>query len=127
MTDRELLELAAKAAGMLVLCEGQKWPEKDIGWFYCEQHGIPGLHSREKGHHLPWRPLHDDGDALRLAGKLELDLTHRVVSGKRVEVLAAGGPLIQEFYEGEPYAAVRRAIVRAAAEVALKRATKEPK
>jgi len=113
MTDRELLELAAKAAGMIPRDE----------WAYDEEWGLKvsaGLPPYEW-----WNPLDDHGDAFRLACKLELDIMHRVVGGKRVEVLAAGGPLIQEFYEGEPYAAARRAIVRAAAEIGRKRATKE--
>lgn len=105
MTDRELLELAAKAAGIQI--------KAIIGDTFWTPTG------------LTWNALTDDADAFRLAGRLELDVMHRVVGGKRVEVLPAGGPLIQEFYEGEPYAAARRAIVRAAAEVARKRATKE--
>jgi|UPI0004A413FA hypothetical protein len=109
MTDQELLELAAKAVGAEWLSGSAE------RWVVLRDDGV--WHS--------WDPLEDDGDALRLAGRLELDVMHRVVGGKRVEVLAAGAPLIQEFYEGEPYAAARRAIVRAAAEIARKRATKE--
>jgi hypothetical protein len=117
MTDDELLELelAAKAAKLLIrrykntACLQRYRSPESVGY----------------GRWVLWNPLTDDGDAFRLAGRLELDVMHRVVGGKRVEVLAAGGPLIQEFYEGEPYAAARRAIVRAAAEVARKRATKE--
>lgn len=108
MTDLELLKLAARAIG----------------------HSVARLTDDGEallldGVQVPWNPFTDDGDAFRLAGTLELDVMHRVVGGKRVEVLAAGGPLIQEFYEGEPCAAARRAIVRAAAEISLKRATKE--
>jgi hypothetical protein len=113
-TDRELLERAAKAAGI----EGT--------WASIHQaYGDLLVEGLDCGGPIFWNPLTDDGDALRLSARLELDVMHRVVGGKRVEVLAAGGPLIQEFYEGVPYAATRRAIVRAAAEVARKRATKE--
>ena len=49
MTDRELLELAAKAAG--IEFDGR------FGCFY-------------DGHLKPWNPLTDDDDALRLAVKL---------------------------------------------------------
>jgi hypothetical protein len=115
MTDRELLELAAKAVGLLI-----RWSEMKA---CIQRYRLP--ESVGYGRWVMWNPLTDDCDAFRLAGKLELDVMYRVVGGKRVEVLAAGGPLIQEFYEGEPYAAARRAIVRAAAEVARKRATKE--
>jgi hypothetical protein len=108
MTDEELLLQAAKVAGRGHTV-GRDWHDK--GAVYVDGQ--------------LWNPLADDGDAMRLAARLELDVLHRVVGGKRVEVLAAGGPLIQEFYEGEPYSATRRAIVRSAAEVARKRATKE--
>lgn len=50
-TDRELLELAAKAAGYEYAKHGG----------YIVVFGIPGN----------WNPLSDDGDALRLAVKLE--------------------------------------------------------
>jgi hypothetical protein len=52
MTDRELLELAAKAAGYKL-----SWPFDNV----CVMHGDPSI---------PWSPLTDDGDALRLAVKL---------------------------------------------------------
>ena len=55
MTDRELLELAAKAAQIMV----NPWHEKYgllLSDFDFE----------------PWNPLTDDGDALRLAVKLDL-------------------------------------------------------
>jgi len=119
MTDRELLVLAAKAA---------RYPVRGIAAqmvAYLPDDAPHLVIGNDRGGDSVWNPLTGDGDAFRLAGRLELDVMHRVVGGKRVEVLAAGGPLIQEFYEGEPYAAVRRAIVRAAAEVARKRATKE--
>lgn len=108
MSDEELLLQAAKVAGR-GYSVGRNWHDK--GAFYVDGR--------------LWNPLKGDGDAFRLAAKLELDVMHRVVGGKRVEVLAAGGPLIQEFYEGAPYAATRRAIVRAAAEVGRKLATRE--
>lgn len=71
--DRELLDLAAKAAGMFVLPE--PWPDSD-GWFFCMQHDEPKLHFRDHKNSrrlvAPWSPLTDDGDALRLAVKLNL-------------------------------------------------------
>jgi hypothetical protein len=100
MDDRELLELAAKAAGLRRSTDMSE-PE-------------PGLWVGEDGvlfEILPaegwkfWNPLVSDEDALRLAVKLEL-----------IEGLAI------DFRQGEmdgpdPYAATRRAIVRAAAEI----------
>jgi hypothetical protein len=52
-----------------------------------------------------WNPLTDDGDAFRLAVKLDL----------LVDGLAGNYDETQEEYDADPYAANRRAIVRAAA------------
>jgi hypothetical protein len=84
MTDRELLELAAKAAGELT-----------PSWYGNDAY-FDGVLSR-------WNPLTDDGDALRLAVKIKW-------VPSRVEVV---GLSMNE----DPYAATRRAIVRAAAEI----------
>lgn len=107
MTDRELLEMAAKASGLEL-----RWPselDSDVGprtW--------PALET--------WNPLTDDGDALRLAVKLRMLIEPcRTMSGKFVEVhvypsgrgdCAAGGP-----FGEDDMAATRRAIVRAAAAI----------
>ena len=107
MTDRELLELAAKAAGIADL--------QQVGniWYYTNG----GYLMRE------WNPLTDDGDALRLAVKLELDVffaTRHVRCANRntdkvsVRNKEVGHPLNTD---GDPYAATRRAIVRAAAKI----------
>jgi len=93
MTDRELLELAAKAAGIDFTVWHNR-PAQNISY----------------GKHLTttqfWNPLTDDGDALRLAVKLSL-LCVDDVQYAPVNV-----------WEGQdPYAATRRAIVRAAAEI----------
>lgn len=90
MTDVELLEAAAKAHGGLARIGGS--PD----WSFFSD----GPEMRR------WSPLEDDGDALRLAAKLYLweavRLAHRLVG-------EPGCPDI--------YAATRRAIVRAAAEI----------
>lgn len=103
ISDRELLELAAKAAGM-----------KATGWFYLgEDHetGFQGLviESLDKRW---WNPLRYDGDALRLAVKLGIDVDHL-----DMEVFAVKGNIVAIEPNGDPYAATRRAIVRAAAEL----------
>ena len=59
-TDRELLELAARAAGIAV--EWKEWGRFD--W----RDGLPTVLD------VVWNPLTDDGDALRLAAKLKIDL-----------------------------------------------------
>jgi hypothetical protein len=95
MTDRELLELAAKAAGFAIHANNQA--SRDA----CGAGDVGLWISRES---TCWNPLTDDGDALRLAVKLYLweavRLAHREVSDT-VDI----------------HAATRRAIVRAAAEL----------
>ena len=116
MTDRELLELAAKAA----FPGGFEWN----GVSQCIEFIPEG-----SCYYRKWRPLEDDGDALRLADSLELDILHRVVGGTRVEILPAGGPLTVEAYVGTSVrlAATRRAIVRAAADMAIRAAAQGEK
>jgi len=101
MTDRELLEAAAKAAGIEL-----KWhPDEAVAYSDV----------RDSGYWSVWNPLTDDGDALRLAVKLKLTPMMRnlgvdVVSLETTEAA-------YERYRDDPYAATRRAIVRAAAEI----------
>jgi len=118
MEDRELLELAAKAAGIKVLGPVEKWiaqPRKE--------HEGGFLVSNDRGGDSCWNPLTDDGDALRLAVKLELDIqSHGAWTGDTPDELAAlvqdgNGLDVFERHAGDPCAATRRAIVRAAAEV----------
>lgn len=100
MTDQKILELAAYTIGY----EKPNWDDGTWWDGATEQR-------------CKWNPLGDDGDAHRLAVKLEFDILHRVVGGSRVEVMPAGFGSFAEAYKGDPYAATRRAIVRAAAEV----------
>ena len=97
MTDRELLEAAAKAAGIRL------WfgPETDP-WIM------------ETVATVQWRPLTDDGDALRLAVKTGEPFV------VRTRCVTTMGGLIENFDPGVPgddLRATRRAIVRAAAEI----------
>ena len=107
MTDRELLEAAARAALM--------W--KDA--FSLDDEWNP-IWDDEKGFYLGWgtgwwNPLLDDGDALRLAVKLKLCLTVRD-SDTRAHKYGSNSKRRQHHEsQGDPYAATRRAIVRAAA------------
>lgn len=101
MNDRELLELAAKAAG--INTEGQ--------YAYSSI-----LTDDDK----IWNPLTDDGDALRLAVKLHLTIDRSEVKPAAVVYCDwQDRPLVQtiEDHGNDPYAATRRAIVRAAAEI----------
>ncbi len=103
MNDKELLELAAKAAGI----EGE-WYDNPFGsGFMTAYIGNADV--------APWNPLTDDGDALRLAVKLRLELGFP----KEYCVWSFGtnGVVCTEDPSNDPYAATRRAIVRAAAEI----------
>lgn len=110
-TCRELLELAAKAAGM----GDWVWDEQ----FLCMKlpHTAYTLAHTQKY----WNPLVDDGDALRLAVKLGFAirvLEKCVFVESDPETLLAFSEISQlEMFSGDPYAATRRAIVRAAAEI----------
>lgn len=101
-TDRELLELAAKADGM-------EWAESE------EAAGLRMLRHDLKRTVL-WNPLTDDGDALRLAVSLSLDI--EIMIG---EVWANGVDAqnyqLFEWHNNDKCAATRRAIVRTAAEI----------
>ena len=99
MSDRELLELAAKAAGIDAhVTEWSSTVEDDEGDYL-----------------KPWNPLTDDGDALRLAVKLGLLIdTHGLSS--RVALPYQSDWTIEK-HGTDPLAATRRAIVRAAAEI----------
>ena len=108
MTDRELLELAAKAAGYKI-CSIQN------GKLNC--YGLDGKHN------FHWNPLTDDGDALRLAVKLKLEGFRIGSNSSWVEA----HPKSLTFYKDDPYAATRRAIVRAAAEIGKAMGSESPK
>ena len=101
MTDKELLELAAKAAGI------------EIGWdsqgAFLYEPEICALSDA-------WNPLENDAQALRLAVKLGLDIR---TDGPYL-IAVTPRYVDNELYEergDDPYAATRRAIVRAASEI----------
>jgi hypothetical protein len=102
--DHKLLESAAKAAGI----EGPVLLSEPSGHPYIATPG--GV----------WNPLTDDGDALRMAVKLQLGISVPPVVDGRVEVVTFYWPIISiiEYPKaGGRCAATRRAIVRAAAEI----------
>ncbi len=104
-TDRELLEKAAKAAGYelaLPVNAEMRWEDS-------------------RNDFVHWNPLTDDGDALRLACKLKINIEHmHTLSGLEFGINCwphgRGDCGVSEDGEIRDYAAAtRRAIVRAAA------------
>jgi len=117
MTDRELLELAAKAIGLRHIQYTNDY-DGSMGLMQCDEHGR---------HTYTWNPLLDDGDALRLAVKLgmTISLIPPYEKDSYCSVVAdwsdeTGYPRtsIRIKHGGDPLAATRRAITRAAAELA---------
>lgn len=122
MTDRELLEAAAEAAGMNL------GKAQDKRWFYCE-HGQcgEGMYLIHENLLEFWNPLANDGDAFRLAVRLGIQIRqYPIYDTPRFAAYACEskwdsdaqkniGPEALVQYDGDPYASTRRAIVRAAA------------
>ena len=114
--DRELLELAARAAGI------------ELRW---HEDGTAYSNNRAPGYWGVWNPIADDGDALRLAVRLG----HRFGFTMETGGMAHWGPVTYTDYKlqgngepfkysgpmethgSDPYTATRRAIVRAAAAI----------
>lgn len=113
MKDRELLELAAKAFGF-----------SDIDFLSFDCGGYANVYD-SKGRHACWNPLADDGDALRLAVRLHIDtrLNNGAAEAIWIDDAISETHSVEvpcdEAFEGWPakYAATRRAIVLAAAEI----------
>lgn len=114
MTDRELLEAAAKAAGYAVIGWDNALPDTPI--VAGDRFGCGATVK------WVWMPLCDDGDALRLAVKRDIrvgcDDTRAYC-----DWWAADGITLLDLQEpvvgGDKMAATRRAIVRAAAAAAM--------
>ena len=123
--DRELLEMAAKAAG---LTTKHKWKAERL----LLDPPVLSLVVYRDGElsSTGWNPLKNDGDALRLAVKLGLVCSPgTLIFTNDDDLMGAWADKDQMhgtgFYQqvswslskGDPYAATRRAIVRAAAEI----------
>lgn len=117
--DKKLLEDAAEAFGIAI----DRWHE--------DANGVPVIiYANDRGGHSFWQPLLENtltdcmGDALRLAVKLRIDLRMDgpCVQSPTVEAMVNTGAETQPFAiealdTGDPYAATRRSIVRAAAAI----------
>jgi len=118
MTERNLLEDAAKAAGMRIrIYEGmQVFPGTD-------------LVVTDAASGFRWNPLIDDGDALRLAVRLDLGIE---VHCSLAVVHVGNGEQERESVHWnlrdvpDAYTATRLAIVRAAAKLARRRVPQVP-
>jgi hypothetical protein len=113
MADRELLELAAKAAGITA-----EWHEEFGIEYSAANEGMWLKGERSPDNSKYWNPLTVDGDAFRLACALELQID--IVGDGMCEVTS------QRFMariwehdtpEYDTARALRRAITRAAAEI----------
>jgi hypothetical protein len=115
MNDRELLEFAAKAAGL-------------EGFRYCDHwRGMAEWYESDGGYFggKTWNPLANDGDALRLAVGLDIEFYQGDDDGpaayagywwkaNRKDVALM---FCIERIDNDKFASARRAIVRAAAEI----------
>lgn len=99
-SDRELLEMAAKAAGIARSQWDYEWL-RGLGHMMCRSD--------------MWNPLTDDGDALRLAVKLGLCILCHATQVEYSKRNGQVGTVAEQTFRNE--AATRRAIVRAAAAI----------
>lgn len=97
MTDRELLEYAAKAAGIQIV-----GPVENFIVQFDERHKGGFIVRNDRGGDSCWNPLGEDGDALRLAVKLGI---------------FGNTALTFQFMEAKSFEETRRVIVRAAASI----------
>ena len=106
MTDMELTVLAAKAAGIRFEAGSEQAHPKSGAWW-----GLWLVYDHEPAETARryWNPLADDGDALRLAVRLDLTvMTGMARDGEGWASIDTGA---------EPNASTRRAIVLAAAQI----------
>ncbi len=110
MNDREMLELAAKAAGIKIDCSDMSGGRVNNEGFDLNGNAVLDWHNGTR-----WNPLADDGDAFRLGVKLGLTINpyKRGLFVSRYE----NEPVIQEKWAEDGCVTTRRAIVRAAAEI----------
>jgi len=96
MTDKELIKLAAKAAGI-----SKQWDGSLVD---------------KENPNMVWNPLTDDGDALRLAVKMGI-YVHCRAGSMVTSAIGDGDEWVIENWSNDPTSATRRAITRAAAQI----------
>ncbi len=114
MDDRTLLELAAKAAGIELVAPVERFIVQ-----FEERHKGGFIVRNSQGGDSAWNPLRDDGDALRLAVKLRIQITPGTYNKDQFSAFRAAGGEAHEFWSTlqDENAATRRAITRAAAAI----------
>lgn len=122
-TDSELLELAAKAAGIV----GRYGQASDDYYYRGNTHGI--ITTLQNCNDYVWNPLEDDGDALRLAVKLATDSPGASFEISISKMWNGRGSTHAGFrskdnpthnaMDDDIASSTRRAIVRAAAEIGM--------
>ncbi len=119
-SDRELLELAAKACGI----NGEYGVAFDDFYYQGNTQGL--ITELPDGQSYVWNPLEDDGDAFKLLVKLKIDLfNYYPPFAERRYVDAVhhmGGDYgsAQENIDDDPAKSVRLAIVKCAADIGKK-------
>ena len=148
MTDRELLEFAAKAAGIFLSREtlAERLPdwewEDEFDSYHLPDGGMRGsvIWYGSDGdiggtEGLDWNPLADDGDAFRLALRLRMTVRHDDVdaciagwyANQAAPTIDGMGPWFWKEWNGnDPAAATRRAIVKAAAQIEAMNGSSNP-
>ena len=125
MNDRELLEIAARAIGFGLCADGKYtvcWTESNYPRGAKTKGALWNYIGYDETAQL-WNPLTDDGDALRLAVDLSLTVFTGGVGCVSVSGWIVCGVdakpigLTEHYGSGDKYAATRRAIVLAAAEI----------
>ena len=131
MNDRELLELAAKAAGYRI-----EWCAEFPGGG-CYMKTVVPEPPAPFSQRVPWNPLTDDGDALRLAVKLKFNFAYKPQDTDNRRPIPSGVTVwlrhpssyglshttklpafvFEQHHDEDHCAATRRAIVRAAAAI----------
>ena len=112
MTEREMLELAAKAAGIKIDYSDANGGGQFNNGFDLLGNAVLNWHNGKT-----WNPLTDDGDIMRLAGALNLNIE---ICEKSIDVwfcICKAIVHIDEPVAGDKMAAIRLAITKAAAEI----------
>jgi len=132
MTDKEMLELAAKAAGIEIGAHARFIGDHPGLYFHNDARNHPMCRKPNTPGNVEWNPLTDDGDALRLAVKLGLAVVpypifawpkHSVIAKRYEHARYLRGESndvdIEQIaiYGDDQGAATRLAITRAAAQI----------